>query len=105
MSLIASDNFKIIIGLGKTGLACARFLANKHIPFAVVDSRDNPPGANELAQQFPNVRLTCGAFDGDYLSQASELILSPGVAKSDPAIQQAVMAGVNLSGDIDLFLP
>jgi len=31
------------------------------------------------------------------------LILSPGVAKAEPAVQQAVAAGAALSGDIDLF--
>ena len=48
MGLIASDNFKIVIGLGKTGLACARYLARKGFCFAVVDSREAPPGAAEL---------------------------------------------------------
>lgn len=103
MNLIASDHFKIVIGLGKTGLACARFLASKGVAFAVVDNRENPPGAEELHAEFPAVELQCGAFDPDFLQKADELILSPGVAKSDPAIQQAVESGVNLSGDIDLF--
>ncbi|MCP4598141.1 UDP-N-acetylmuramoyl-L-alanine--D-glutamate ligase [Neptuniibacter sp.] len=103
MSLIASDNFKIVIGLGKTGLACARFLAGKGVAFSVCDSRENPPGADELAAEFPDVELRCGDFDANYLKSASELILSPGVAQSEPAIREAVAAGVKLSGDIDLF--
>jgi len=103
MGLIASDNFKIVIGLGQTGLACARFLATKGISFAVVDSRENPPGADELKQEFPDVDLRCGPFDSDYLKRATELILSPGVTQKEPAIQSAVSQGVQLSGDIDLF--
>ena len=50
-----------------------------------------------------DIELRCGPFDAEFLSQASELILSPGVAQSEPAIQQALQAGVQLSGDIDLF--
>lgn len=103
MSLIASDKLKVVIGLGQTGLACARYLASKDERFVVVDSRENPPGMDELSAELPNVKLICGPFDAELLSGASELILSPGVAQSDPAIQTAVKAGAKLSGDIDLF--
>ena len=103
MSLIASDKLKVVIGLGQTGLACARYLASKNERFVVVDSRENPPGMDELSTELPDVKLICGPFDAELLSSASELILSPGVAQSDPAIQAAVKAGAKLSGDIDLF--
>ncbi|WP_415890426.1 UDP-N-acetylmuramoyl-L-alanine--D-glutamate ligase [Neptuniibacter sp. SY11_33] len=103
MSLIASDKLKVVIGLGQTGLACARYLAAKGERFVVVDSRENPPGMDELSTELPDVKLICGPFDAELLSGASELILSPGVAQSDPAIQTAVKAGAKLSGDIDLF--
>ncbi|WP_415900220.1 UDP-N-acetylmuramoyl-L-alanine--D-glutamate ligase [Neptuniibacter sp. QD48_11] len=103
MSLIASDKLKVVIGLGQTGLACARYLASKDERFFVVDSRENPPGMDELSTELPDVKLICGPFDAELLSGASELILSPGVAQSNPAIQTAVKAGAKLSGDIDLF--
>ncbi|WP_415895026.1 UDP-N-acetylmuramoyl-L-alanine--D-glutamate ligase [Neptuniibacter sp. PT34_22] len=103
MSLIASDKLKVVIGLGQTGLACARYLASKDERFVVVDSRENPPGMDELSTELPDVKLICGPFDAELLSSASELILSPGVAQSDPAIQAALKAGAKLSGDIDLF--
>ncbi|MBY4676600.1 UDP-N-acetylmuramoyl-L-alanine--D-glutamate ligase [Marinobacterium arenosum] len=103
MTLIASDQFRIVVGLGKTGLSCVRHLARKGVPFAVVDSRENPPGLDELRALCPEVELRCGPLDGEFLSRADELILSPGVAQSEPAIRQAVAAGAALSGDIDLF--
>lgn len=103
MSLIASDQFAIIVGLGQTGLACARYLAKLGRKFAVVDSREQPPGAEELAAELPEVEARFGAFDEAFLQQASEIILSPGVAQREPAIQTAVAAGARLSGDIDLF--
>jgi UDP-N-acetylmuramoylalanine--D-glutamate ligase len=34
----------LIVGLGKTGLSCARYLTTRGLKVAVVDSRDNPPG-------------------------------------------------------------
>jgi len=103
MELITSDQFRIVVGLGATGLSCARHLARLGAPFAVVDSRENPPGLDTLKEICPDVEVHCGELDADFLSQAHELILSPGVAKAHPAIQAAVASGVALSGDIDLF--
>ncbi|MGB0466951.1 MAG: UDP-N-acetylmuramoyl-L-alanine--D-glutamate ligase [Pontibacterium sp.] len=103
MSLIASDNKRIIIGLGATGLSCARYLTRKGLPFAVVDTRDQPAGLDAFKDEFPGVDVRCGEPDADYLATARELIVSPGVPVNQPAIQSAVKAGVQLSGDIDLF--
>lgn len=103
MSLIATDNKRVVIGLGQTGMACARYLFARGLAFFACDTRDNPPAAEEFRRQFPGVPLYCGALDADLLSQASEMLLSPGVGQADPAIRQAVERGVRLSGDIDLF--
>ncbi|MBV1787087.1 UDP-N-acetylmuramoyl-L-alanine--D-glutamate ligase [Marinobacterium sp. D7] len=103
MGLIATDKSRVVIGLGKTGLACARYLARRGLPFAVCDTREQPPSAEAFRAEFPQVPLYCGPLDADLLSRYSEIILSPGVAQADPAIRQAVANGVRLSGDIDLF--
>ncbi|GGK76907.1 UDP-N-acetylmuramoyl-L-alanine--D-glutamate ligase [Amphritea balenae] len=103
MSLIATDQLRVIIGLGQTGLSCARYLARQGLPFVLVDTRDVPPNLEQIKTEFPAAELHCGELDVGLLSRASEILLSPGVAKDQPAIQQAVAAGVKLSGDIDLF--
>lgn len=103
MALIASDKLTIVVGLGKTGLSCARFLAGKGRPFAVVDTRLTPPGLDELKAEFPQVEVRLGPLDGDFLSQADQLLVSPGLSIELPAIRQAKQAGVAIRGDIDLF--
>lgn len=103
MALIATDKSRVVIGLGKTGLACARYLARKGLPFTVCDTRENPPSADAFRDAFPGVALHCGPLDAKLLLGCYEIILSPGVAQSDPAIREAVAGGVRLSGDIDLF--
>lgn len=103
MALIATDSQRIIIGLGQTGLSCARFLAAKGWPFAVVDTRAEPPLADLFRREFPEVELRCGPLQADFLSRARSLILSPGVARAEPAIQAAESAGAQVLGDIDLF--
>ena len=103
MSLIASDQFRIVVGLGKSGMSLVRFLARQGLAFAVVDTRANPPELATLREQFPQVEVRCGELDVDFLCRASELLVSPGLALTTPALQEAAARGVKLSGDIDLF--
>ena len=103
MSLIASDQFRIVVGLGKSGMSLVRFLAKQGIAFAVADTRENPPELATLQRDFPKVEVRCGALDAQFLCRASELYVSPGLAVATPALAEAAAQGVKLSGDIDLF--
>jgi len=101
--LIASDQFRIVVGLGKSGMSVVRHLARRGQPFAVVDTRANPPELATLQAQYPEIEVRCGELDVDFLCRASELLVSPGLAVSTPALQAAAARGVTLSGDIELF--
>ena len=103
MSLIASDHFRIVVGLGKSGMSLVRFLARQGLPFAVADSRANPPELATLRAEFPQVDVRCGELDVAFLCRANELLVSPGLALATPALQQAAARGVKMSGDIELF--
>ncbi len=93
----------LVVGLGQTGLACARFLAKQGERFAVADSRDIPPGIDELKRELPDVECHSGEFDEALLLSAERLLLSPGVAPQHPAIAAAIAAGIEVLGDIELF--
>lgn len=103
MSLIASDHFRIVVGLGKSGMSLVRFLAQRGVAFAVADTRQNPPELATLRRDYPQVEVRCGDLDVEFLCRADELYVSPGLALSTPALQQAAARGVKLSGDIELF--
>ncbi|MDD1015277.1 UDP-N-acetylmuramoyl-L-alanine--D-glutamate ligase [Pseudomonas rubra] len=103
MSLIASDHFRIVVGLGKSGMSLVRFLANRGVAFAVADTRENPPELDTLRRDFPQVEVRCGELDVEFLCRADELYVSPGLALATPALQQAAARDVKLSGDIELF--
>ncbi len=103
MSLIASDHFRIVVGLGKSGMSVVRFLAQQGVSFAVADTRENPPELATLSRDYPQVEVRCGELDVDFLCRADELYVSPGLALATPALQAAAARGVKLSGDIDLF--
>ncbi len=101
--LISSDKKRVVVGLGKTGLACARWLYKQGVPFLVVDTRDNPPGLDAFHKECSGIDLICGPLDSDLLSQADELIVSPGLSLKELAIAAAMANGAAVVGDVELF--
>lgn len=93
----------LIVGLGKTGLSCARFLSSRGVPLAVTDSRNHPPALERLREELPDAALFLGGFNADAFVAAERLIVSPGVSLREPLIQQALAQGVSVLGDIELF--
>ncbi|MFG1489451.1 UDP-N-acetylmuramoyl-L-alanine--D-glutamate ligase, partial [Oceanospirillum sp. HFRX-1_2] len=93
----------VVIGLGQTGVSCARYLASKGERFAIADTRYNPPGLADIEREFPDVELWLGPLDVGLLCEASQLVVSPGIAISEPAIARAMDAGVPVIGDVELF--
>ncbi|MGM0570329.1 UDP-N-acetylmuramoyl-L-alanine--D-glutamate ligase [Marinobacter sp.] len=103
MAVIASDRRTLVVGLGKTGLSCVRYLTGLGREVAVADSRPRPPGLEQLQQQWPEVEVRTGDFEPDWFSGFNELVVSPGIAVSEPAIAAAAKRGALVRGDIDLF--
>ncbi len=98
-----TSDLRVIIGLGITGLSCARYLAAKHIPFIVTDSRPEPPCLTEFQDEFPDTELHLGGFSASLLLNAKELIVSPGVSLAEPTIAACINKGIPAIGDIELF--
>lgn len=101
--LIQRDGLRVVIGLGKTGLSCVRYLKRKGYAVSVNDTRLTPPGLVELRNEFPDVDVVLGGLDAELLLRAQEIICSPGVSIQEPAIAAARAAGIAVVGDIDLF--
>lgn len=93
----------VIVGLGKTGLSSARFLARRGVPVLVTDSRLQPPGLHELQQELPEVPVSLGGFNSEALQRAEQILISPGVWLREPAVAAAVARGTPVIGDIELF--
>ena len=93
----------VILGLGKTGISCARFFSGRNQVLALMDSRMHPPGLETAKKNFPGIPIYLGSFDQNILNSARELIVSPGIAVTDPAISMASRAGVSVAGDIEIF--
>lgn len=97
------EGLTVIVGLGATGLACARFLATQGADLAVNDSRETPPNLSELQQEFPHIPCILGSFDRALLNKAKRLVVSPGVSLQRPEIAEQVARGIEVIGDIELF--
>ncbi|WP_421840300.1 UDP-N-acetylmuramoyl-L-alanine--D-glutamate ligase [Marinobacter algicola] len=103
MGVIVSDRRTLIVGLGKTGLSCVRYLCEKGRDVAVADSRLSPPGLDELRAEWPDLPVYLGEFDAELFAGFNELVVSPGISVAEPAIQRAADQGAVIRGDIDLF--
>src|SRR5690554_4404810 len=100
MSVIVSDRRTLVVGLGKTGLSCVRYLSGTGRDIAVADSRQNPPGLDELKAGWPDVPVYLGDFDAGLFARFNELVVSPGISIADPAIAGAAQKGAVIRGDI-----
>ncbi|MSR00291.1 MAG: UDP-N-acetylmuramoyl-L-alanine--D-glutamate ligase [Gammaproteobacteria bacterium] len=98
-----SEKNVTIIGLGRSGLSAARYLAARGWRIAVTDSRRDPPGKSSLSGFAPQARATYGRLDSALLEQATLVIVSPGVALDEPIFDTAKARGLEIIGDIELF--
>jgi UDP-N-acetylmuramoylalanine--D-glutamate ligase len=93
----------VVVGLGKTGVSCLRYLAKHGVPVAATDSRRTPPGLAELGHLSKTLDLRLGCFDLSLLDGASQLVMSPGVSLDEPIAKEARSRGIEVLGDIELF--
>ncbi len=101
---IPLTGLRVVVGLGKTGLSCVRFLRAQGYQVAVNDTRLLPPNLTELQTEFPEVELSLGQLDESLLLRATEIITSPGISIQEPALLSAhLKAGIPIIGDIELF--
>ncbi|TMP55872.1 UDP-N-acetylmuramoyl-L-alanine--D-glutamate ligase [Pseudoalteromonas sp. S1612] len=92
-----------VLGLGVTGLGIVRFLLSQGVQPNVVDSRENPPGVDWLKQHAANLNTHFGDLNNAALSACDMIIISPGLSLKTPAVAQAMNAGVEIIGDVELF--
>ncbi len=102
--VIQREGLRVVVGLGKTGLSCVRFLRALGYQVAVNDTRLTPPNLAELNAEFPEVEVSLGRLDEALLLRAQEIITSPGISINEPELLSArVNAGISVIGDIELF--
>jgi len=92
-----------VLGLGVTGLGIVRFLLSHGLTPKVVDSRVTPPGIDWLKEHAPTLDTHFGNLDDAELCSSNMIIISPGLSLKIPAVADAINAGVEVIGDVELF--
>jgi UDP-N-acetylmuramoylalanine--D-glutamate ligase len=106
-----NDLSVLVLGLGESGLAMARWCARNGAQVRVWDSREAPPQAAALALAVPEARLISGALPGDAfdgaLADVRLVLKSPGLAPHDERIAALLASararGLAVQGELDLF--
>jgi UDP-N-acetylmuramoylalanine--D-glutamate ligase len=92
----------LVVGLGKTGAACARYFVQEGAQVTVTDSRAEPPGRIELRGLPVDFKL--GAFGAPRaLNSYALAAVSPGVSLDEGFVRELRAHGVPTFGDIELF--
>jgi UDP-N-acetylmuramoylalanine--D-glutamate ligase len=97
----------LVLGLGESGLAMARWCARCGAHVRVWDSREAPPQAQALALHVPSARLMGGPLGTDAFEGVQLVLRSPGLAPHDEriakALEQAAETGVLVQSELELF--
>ena len=93
----------LVVGLGKTGLSCARYLSGLGHKLHVVDTRENPPGLAHLKKDVPAATTALGEILESQLDNVDQLVVSPGLPMDMPLLQAARAKQIPVLSDIDLF--
>ena len=93
----------LVLGLGESGLACARWCARQGARVRVADTRAAPPYLGELRRRVPAAEFVPGEFDKSLLAGIDLLALSPGLSGGLMVVIHARAAGIPVVGEIELF--
>ena len=101
-------SISLVLGLGESGLAMARWLARDGGEVRIWDSRAEPPQAAALRAHLPHAELIGGELDpGEALADVGRVLKSPGLAPRDPRIADLLAAAhaarLPVQGELDLF--
>jgi UDP-N-acetylmuramoylalanine--D-glutamate ligase len=104
MNVTASKpSYAVIVGLGRTGLSCARYLRARGWRLAVTDTRQKPPELAGLAALDATIPLSVNGLDIRLLDGADCVVASPGVSLGEPFFVEARRRGIEIVGDVELF--
>ncbi len=102
-----SQRHVLVLGLGASGLAMARWCARCGAQLTVADSRDTPPQLAALQHDVPQVRFVAGRFTIDLLQpDVCAVFVSPGLSPADTrdVLDAARQKGLWVGGELDLFV-
>jgi UDP-N-acetylmuramoylalanine--D-glutamate ligase len=97
----------LVLGLGDSGLAMARWLAAQGRGVRVADTRAEPPQGSALAADCPAAEFVGGEFAETLLDDVDLVAISPGLAPAHAGVAALLKAAkvrkIEVVGEIELF--
>lgn len=97
----------LVLGLGESGLAMARWCARHGAPVRVADTREAPANLPVLRAHVPDAEFVTGPFAVSLLDGVTLVAISPGLSPLDPNVAALLNAAnaqsVPVWGEIELF--
>ena len=102
------DQAVLVLGLGQSGLAMARWCSQRGARVWVMDTRSEPPGLADLRTHAPQAQFIAGEFDATVLTTQGirAVFKSPGLSPAEVASvwRAAVDAGLWVGTELSLFV-
>lgn len=93
----------LVVGLGVTGVATARFLINRGASVTVSDQKkEQETGPEEPLIREPGIRMELGPHRIETFERADLIVVSPGVPHTILPIRRAKEQGIPVIGEIEL---
>lgn len=103
MTLVNAGQHILVLGLGKSGVAAARYCAGLGAQVTVVDDKSETALAPMLAQlRGVAVALYCGRQDLPSLDGVALVVASPGVPPAHPLLQAALAARLPVANELEI---
>ncbi len=97
------DKKILIVGLGRTGAALAKFLTKYEAQVTVTDHKSRPELSSQLEQleSYTNLKFELGSHSPKTFLQQDLVILSPGVSSHLKIFEYAKQQGVKITGEFE----
>jgi UDP-N-acetylmuramoylalanine--D-glutamate ligase len=100
---LAPGERALVVGLGRSGLALASFLAGSGVRVRVCDLRPADRLGPALERLPPDAETAVGGYDERVLAGCAAVFASPGVPWGAELLERARAASLPVSSEIDLF--
>jgi UDP-N-acetylmuramoylalanine--D-glutamate ligase len=100
------DRHVLILGLGTSGLAMARWCARHGARVTVADTREEPPQLQALRELVPQARFAGGPFSAGLIAgEVQAVFRSPGLSPAQvaPVVAAARERDIEVGGELSLF--
>lgn len=97
------DKRILVMGMGRSGIACARFLKDRGGAVTVTDSADESTLASAAAElRGLGIAVELGRHSGGLFTTAGLIVLSPGVPHTLAPLEEARRRGIPVIGEMEL---